>query len=105
MEYDGGEACSFFDEDEETDLINQVSQNTLYVDISAIAFIAENAKKESTDLIADIIHAVGSDRSWGGLALSTGLGKNEKEIEAMGRRACRVKVEIEIIYRTNPFDY
>lgn len=110
LEYNGDTACGFFDEDEDAEQVNVMTSHRLIVEIHAIAFIRENAKHESSELIGDIIRAVGVDTTWDGLAVSTKLGggdrgSNEKEIETIGRRACRVTQIIEIHYRTTGFAY
>lgn len=99
------DGCSYYDEEEVDTEANHVDEKRLTVDIQAVKAIEADAIAESTGLIGDIIKAVGVDPSWGGCALNTKLIKNEKEIEAMGVRACRVSVTVKILYRVDRWEY
>jgi hypothetical protein len=99
------DGCSFYDEGEKNTEIGCEDERRLTVEIQAVKSIQTDAIAESTGLIKDIIQAVGVDPSWEGTALNTKLVKNEKEIEAMGTRACRVSVTIEVLYRGGRWEY
>ncbi|MCG9891098.1 MAG: hypothetical protein MH252_08485 [Thermosynechococcaceae cyanobacterium MS004] len=102
--YDGPPALAFFDEEEENAEVGYQQERRLKMRVDAVAYIQSDAIAESCGLLSDVIRAIGVDRQWGGHALNTTLGTNEKHIEAMGRRACRVTQEFEIVYRVGPFE-
>lgn len=61
-----------------------------------------------TDLrraIADVVKAVGSDRTWGGLAFDTGYGESESiTVVQNERRVAGAILRFVVSYVTDPFD-
>lgn len=103
FEYGETGAITFRDPAEEIVKANQFHEKTLNLEIEAIAFVTDQLAG-SEALIADLIKAVGEDRTWGKLAHETRLSRTLKNFETDGKTAARVCLEIQIIYRVPLFE-
>jgi hypothetical protein len=50
-------------------------------------------------MFADILKAINAGGTWNGKAIDTNLVSRQTTVETAGKRAVRVLVEIEIVYR------
>ncbi len=94
---------TFQDPEEETIEVGLLHEHSLSIEIEAIAF-TDNPKVKGIELLNDIKTAIALDLTWGGLALRTVLGGNDKNIQTSGQTAVRIYVQIEVVYRTERFE-
>lgn len=77
---------------------NSFHEAVMPVEIEAIIF-GENVLDLGCLAIADILLAVAVDPTWDGKAIDTSLKERFKSVETKGKKAVRVGVTIEVIYR------
>lgn len=111
---DLGERVEYFDDldseyskasltfrDADTELFGLKStyhEGVMPVEIEAIVF-GENVLQLGCHAIADILNAVAVDPTWSGKAIDTNLKERFKSVETKGKKAIRVGVTIEVVYR------
>lgn len=99
----GAAAVTWRDPEEETVTNNRFHDNSLSVELEAIVFTTIPLL-DGCLLLADLIKAVGTDPTWGGLASKTDLIGNEKTVETSGQTAVRIILNLQILYRTPLFN-
>ena len=77
--------------------------HTLTIEIEGYV-VGANAARDLRALIADVIKAIGTDLTWGGLAEDTRPVEESIEIDQEERKIAGAVIRIEIDYRTQAFD-
>lgn len=93
-----------FDEPDQVTIGNV--DNTLTVEVSALATKSATSDQQIREMIADVIKAVGVDESWGDLAEFTLLPSGTMEVEQLEKKIFGAQVDLRIEYQTarfNPF--
>jgi hypothetical protein len=98
-EYGEVGAVSFNDAEEESNLVGSEEEHNLTVEIEALSF-TNDPKTMGVQLLADIKRAIGTDPTWSGLALTTKVIANNKNVQTQGQAAVRISVTLAIVYRT-----
>lgn len=92
-------SLTFRDADAELfSLKNPYHEGVMPVEIEGIIF-GENVLELGCQAIADILKAVAVDPTWSGKAIDTNLRERFKSVETKGKKAVRVGVTIEVVYR------
>ncbi len=79
-------------------LKNNYHEAVMPVEIDAILF-GENVLELGCRATSDILRAIAIDPTWAGCAIDTVLKERFKSIETKGRKAIKVGVTIDIVYR------
>lgn len=90
------EALVYRDESQDYSQANRVQDCLLHVELEAVVLGATRAG----DALSDLIRAIGVDATWGGLAVSTQLVRDEIAVETDGREVAQVLLQFDIAYRT-----
>jgi hypothetical protein len=100
--------CVVRDPDEETEVKGQYHYNKLNIEIEAKTknspVTALTTARESRKVIADITRAIGTDPTFGGLAIMTDPVDNESlDMEQKDRQFGSILMKLNILYRTKMF--
>jgi len=98
-DYAGPPTVTFCDRDEDSEKVNRYYNQTLHVEITAIAYTTgANKLADSCNLLADLLRATVQTR-WTNYANIVRPVSNSKEIEGKGKQAIKVILNIDIEYR------
>ncbi len=78
--------------------------NTLLVEVTALAAKGSTSDEQIREMIADVIKAVGVDETWGDLAEFTLLPSASMEVEQLEKKIFGAQVDLRIEYQTARFD-
>lgn len=82
---------------------NDLETHSLTVEIEAVAASA-TPSRQARKMLADIVKAIKTDRTWAGLAIDTRLISQGLDVEQEQKAIGAITVRIEVIYRTNALD-
>lgn len=98
-DYNGPPSVSFYDREEDTEKVNNLYNQVLHVEITAISYSsAANKLADSCNLLADLRQALILSR-WSENALIVRPVSNSKNIEGKGKQTIQVVFNIDIEYR------
>ena len=98
-DYNGPPTVTFFDRDADYEKVNSYYEQTLHLEIQAIAYTTAATKLvDSCNLLDDLTRAVVNSQ-WSSALLFVRPVSNSKEIEGKGRQAIAVMLNIDVIYR------
>jgi hypothetical protein len=98
-DYSGPASVTVCDRDEDSEKVNRYYNQTLHVEITAIAYTTgANKLADSCNLLADLMKATVQTR-WTNYANIVRPVSNSKEIEGKGKQAVCVTLNIDIEYR------
>ena len=82
-----------------------VRDNELDVVISLIAADGDTADTTARSMVQDVIQAIGTDETFGGLAIRTDINEDRLNVNQDDKKVAGAELDITIFYRTNYFEY